>query len=80
MEALAAIGRRLGLDYGGIDFGLLPDGRIVVFEANATMLVHPEHAPALAYRNDAVAAIQAAFETMLARHADVKGRKKELLF
>ena len=38
--AISAIGRRLNLDYGGIDFSLLPDGRVLVFEANATMLVH----------------------------------------
>ena len=31
-----------GLDYGGIDCGIDRDGRIVMFEANATMLVHDE--------------------------------------
>ncbi|WP_143277437.1 tetratricopeptide repeat protein [Bordetella genomosp. 9] len=40
--ALRAIGERMDLDYCGIDFSLLPDGRVLVFEANATMLVHPE--------------------------------------
>jgi hypothetical protein len=44
----------------------LPDGRLLVFEANATMLVHPEHDALFAYRNPAVAAIGAAFEAMLA--------------
>ena len=38
--AIAAVGERLGLDFAGIDFGLLPDGQVLVFEANATMLVH----------------------------------------
>lgn len=42
MAAIAAIGRRLDLDYGGMDFTLLADGRLFVFEANATMLVHGE--------------------------------------
>ena len=67
MAALDAIGERLGLDYAGIDFGFLPDGRLVVFEANATMLVHPERDPCFAYRNPAVEAIRSAFEAMLDR-------------
>jgi Flp pilus assembly protein TadD len=68
MAAVGAIGERLGLDYAGIDFGLLPDGRLVVFEANATMLVHPERDPCFAYRNPAVRAIRSAFAAMLNRH------------
>ncbi len=67
MAALGAIGKRLGLDYAGIDFGLLPDGRLVVFEANATMLVHSERDPRMTYRNPAVAAICSAFEATIAR-------------
>lgn len=63
--AVAAIARRLGLDYGGIDFTALPDGRVLVFEANATMLVHPEPTSMFAYRNDTVKRIRAAFEVML---------------
>jgi len=39
-DTARAIGRRLDLDYGGMDCGILPDGRIVLFEANANMLVH----------------------------------------
>jgi tetratricopeptide (TPR) repeat protein len=39
-ETIQAIGRRLDLDYGGIDCAMLPDGRLIVFEANANMLVH----------------------------------------
>jgi len=38
--AARAIARRLDLDYGGMDCGLTADGRIVLFEANANMLVH----------------------------------------
>jgi len=37
--ALLEVVRRLGLDYMGIDFGLDPHGRVVIFEANATMAV-----------------------------------------
>ncbi len=65
--ALRAIGTRLDLDFVGIDFGRLPNGQLVVFEANATMLVHPETDPVFAYRNGAVAAILEAFQARLAR-------------
>ncbi len=64
-RALVAIGRRLGLDYGGIDFSVLADGRLLVFEANAPMLVHPEHGAMFSYRNEAVGRIQAGFGAML---------------
>ncbi len=64
-RALAAIGHRLGLDYGGIDFSVLPDGRLVVFEANAPMLVHPERTAMFSYRNEMVARIGDAFATLL---------------
>lgn len=37
IETLAAIRNRMGLDYFGIDFGTMLDGRVVLFEANATM-------------------------------------------
>lgn len=66
VAAIDEIARRIDLDYCGIDFTLLPDGRLLVFEANATMLVHPE-APdgALAYKNPYVEAIVSAFDAML---------------
>ena len=41
-DALREMAKATGLDYGGIDCGLNRDGRIVVFEANASMLVHDE--------------------------------------
>jgi tetratricopeptide (TPR) repeat protein len=66
MAAVAAIGRRIDLDYAGLDFAVLADGQVMVFEANATMLVHPE-APAspFAHKNPYVATILAAFQAML---------------
>jgi hypothetical protein len=36
-QVLAAIRNRIDLDYFGIDFGIMPDGRVILFEANATM-------------------------------------------
>lgn len=38
--AVDAVARRLDLDYGGMDCTILPDGRVLFFEANACMLVH----------------------------------------
>ncbi len=35
--ALDAINERMGLDFFGIDFAILEDGRVLLFEANATM-------------------------------------------
>lgn len=64
--ALERIGRALNLDYGGIDFSVLADGRVLVFEANATMLVHPEdEAEVFAYKNPYVRNILDAFNVML---------------
>jgi tetratricopeptide (TPR) repeat protein len=68
LAALAAIGARLDLEYAGIDFSLLPDGRVLVFEANATMVVHPETpGSVLAYKNRAVREILDAFDRMAGR-------------
>jgi glutathione synthase/RimK-type ligase-like ATP-grasp enzyme len=39
MHALAQVCRELDLDYAGIDFGLAPDGSLLLFEANATMAI-----------------------------------------
>ena len=69
MQSLAAIAARLSLDFAGIDFAQLPDGRLLVFEANATMLVHPEPDGPFAYRNPAVAVIRHAFDRLLAEAA-----------
>ncbi len=44
ITALQHIQKLLGLDYGGIDFGLNAKGELLVFEANATMVVNPPDA------------------------------------
>ena len=55
VEALAAVQADLGLDYGGIDFGLSATGEVLLFEANATMVVNPPDPGAQwAYRRPAV--------------------------
>jgi hypothetical protein len=64
--AIAALGHRLDLDYAGVDFTLLPDGSVFVFEANATMLVHRERPDGeLAHKNAYVQRIGDAFEAMM---------------
>ena len=69
MEALAQIQAILGLEYGGIDFGLSETGDVLLFEANATMVVNPpEPDERWAYRRPAVQRIFAAVRKMLTAH------------
>ena len=64
--ALHEIARRIDLDYAGIDFSLLPDGSLLFFEANATMLLHPEDADGpLATKNRFIFRILDAFESVV---------------
>jgi glutathione synthase/RimK-type ligase-like ATP-grasp enzyme len=68
MDALAHIQSTLGLDYAGIDFGLSATGDVLLFEANATMVVNPpEPDERWAYRRPAVERIFAAVRNMLLR-------------
>jgi hypothetical protein len=66
LERVAAL---LGLDYGGIDFALRPDGRVLVFEANATMVIVPPDADERwDYRRDAIGtALEAARAALISR-------------
>ena len=66
MRALTEVCERLGLDYAGIDFALSPDGSVLLFEANATMVVNPPGAdPMWDYRRPAVRAVLEASARML---------------
>jgi tetratricopeptide (TPR) repeat protein len=67
--SLDAIRVAIGLDFFGIDCGLDRDGRLVVFEANATMLVHNNN-HALPYKSAHARRIKAAFARLLARRAN----------
>jgi len=70
LSALTAIGRTLGLDYAGVDFGLAPDGSVLLFEANATMVVNsPDPDPMWDYRRAAVARVIDAAKRMLIARA-----------
>ena len=68
MKALQAIRERVGLDYFGIDCGLDAWGNLVVFEVNASMLVHARNEGFL-YKDPAVRRIKLAFDAMLRRLA-----------
>ncbi|MGA2887514.1 MAG: pyridoxal-dependent decarboxylase [Terracidiphilus sp.] len=75
MAALAGIQRTLGLDYGGIDFGLNREGEVLLFEANATMAVFAPDADARwDYRRPAVEKILKAIRKMLVERAKWNGR------
>lgn len=70
MNALARIQSMLGLDYGGIDFGLNAKGEILVFEVNAAMVVNPpESDERWNYRRPACKRIYAAVRKMLMERA-----------
>jgi hypothetical protein len=71
MGSLEAICSILDLDYGGIDFGLDRQGNLLLFEANATMVILPPGADAKwDYRRPAVARVCQAVHTMLISKAN----------
>jgi len=63
-RALEAIRQAIGLDYFGIDCGLDAAGDLVVFEVNASMLVH-DHNERFPYKAPAVERIKQAFNALL---------------
>lgn len=70
MGALAQICATLGLDYAGIDFALAPDGSVMLFEANATMIVFsPPPDPIWDYRRAAIDAVMTAATGMVLKRA-----------
>jgi glutathione synthase/RimK-type ligase-like ATP-grasp enzyme len=67
LAALHQIQATLGLDYGGIDFGLSPTGDLLLFEANTTMaVILPGKDPRWDYRRAPVERIYKAVWQMLA--------------
>ena len=72
MAALRAICDTLSLDYGGVDFGVNADGDLLLFEANATMVIAspPGDDPRWAYRRGAIAT---AIEAVVAMIKDKAG-------
>jgi Tfp pilus assembly protein PilF/glutathione synthase/RimK-type ligase-like ATP-grasp enzyme len=72
VNALAQVQKILGLDYGGIDFGLNARGEVLIFEANSTMtVVVPDGDPRWDYRRPVVQGIYQALLKMLIDRAAV---------
>jgi hypothetical protein len=71
MTALQQICTTLDLEYAGIDFAVAADGSILLFEANATMVVFPPSSDAMwDYRRAAIDTVLEAASGMLLKHAD----------
>ncbi len=70
MSALTAIAAALKLDYAGVDFGLDGRGRLLLYEANAGMVLSkPGADPRFAYRHTAVDAMVKALQDLWAKAA-----------
>jgi glutathione synthase/RimK-type ligase-like ATP-grasp enzyme len=81
MQALRGIQSTLGLDYGGIDFGLDQKGRVLLFEANATMVVNPpEPDERWRYRLAACQTIHLAVQKMFIEKVRAHGGKDKSEF
>jgi hypothetical protein len=65
-RVLSAVRERMPLDFFGMDFGIVPDGRAVLFEANATMNFFPLSSdPRFAYLARCVEPARSAFYELL---------------
>jgi hypothetical protein len=70
MTALAQIRETLGLDYGGVDFGINQQGELLLYEANANMaVIRPDQDPKWDYRRAAIETIHTAVHRMLMSRA-----------
>jgi hypothetical protein len=68
--AFADLCERVGLDYFGIDCSELPDGRLLLFEAETAMVIHAMDCPVLyPYKADPMAQVFAAFRELMGRAA-----------
>jgi len=71
-QVLREIQQRIGLEYCGIDCAIDTNDDLLVFEVNASMLVHDDNAE-FSYKDPAVRRIKAAFDAMLAKLATSGG-------
>ncbi len=80
MRALESIQAALGLDYAGTDFGLSADGDLLLFEANATMVIaKPGNEPHWAYRHAAIDRVLEAATAMLVQKAEPNGSRRQAI-
>jgi len=73
VTALAAIHERLPLDYFGVDFAQLPDGRLLIFEANAVMLLPYVETVELGLRKPYIQALEAALSDLVSSRIPRRG-------
>lgn len=67
-DAVQAIATAVDLDFAGIDCSITPDGRLLVFESNATMMVHlNETGDHYAYKHRYIPRIADAIDEMVGR-------------
>jgi hypothetical protein len=66
--AMRAIGAAIGLDFFGIDCSLDREGNLLVFEVNASILIHDDNAE-FPYKTPFCLRVREAFAAMLARAA-----------
>jgi hypothetical protein len=74
-EAFREVRERMPLDFFGMDFGLTPDGDVVLFEANATMSffpLWPSTDPQFIYLTKCLEPAQAAFRELLDLPPEIK--------
>ena len=67
VAALEWLAQRVGLDYFGLDCGVMPDGRLLVFEIETGMIVHDRGLHAAGTRDDPSLPIRRAVERLIDR-------------
>jgi tetratricopeptide (TPR) repeat protein len=77
-QILREIQQRIGLEYFGIDCGLDRSGNLVMFEANASMLVHDQNQE-FPYKAPFVLHIKSAFDEMLRKLATADASRVDRL-
>ncbi|MGB1109130.1 MAG: tetratricopeptide repeat protein [Gammaproteobacteria bacterium] len=66
-QAIDAISQVVGLDYFGIDFDILPDGRLLIFEVNAAMAPNAKVLKDFPYLKPAFAELRAAVRQLIGK-------------
>lgn len=65
IQALHAVADVIKLDFFGIDFTVPADGRVLIFEANASMRHNFDHVPTFPYTQQALHRVSRAFKRMV---------------
>jgi tetratricopeptide (TPR) repeat protein/glutathione synthase/RimK-type ligase-like ATP-grasp enzyme len=77
MAALERIRDELGLDYAGVDFAIAPGGDLLLFEANATMVIAPpSQDQRWVYRREAIGKILDAVAAMIMARSATPGERR----